>query len=77
MHERAHDNWADETRARTVEIDHVNPARAGGRKTGRELGGLPILAHAVVVALLEAHRSPAEQVDCGDYLHCFDVMLLC
>jgi hypothetical protein len=70
VHERGHDNRADQTRSRTVEVDDMNPARAGGCETGRELGGLAVLGHAGVVPALEADSFPAEQVDRGDYLHC-------
>ena len=77
MHECAHDDWADETRSRAVEVDDVDPACAGGREASRELGRLAVFRHTFVVALLEADGFPAEQVDCGNYLHCCDVMLIC
>ena len=77
MHEGGHDNRADETRSRTVEIDNVDPACAGGCETSRELGRFPVFRHAGIVALLETNCFSAEQVDRRDYLHCCDVMLVC
>ena len=77
MHERGHDDRADETRARAVEVDNVDPARACGCETSGELGRLAVFGHTGVVALLEADGFPAEQVDRGDYLHLLRVMLVC
>ena len=62
MHQRAHDDRADETRSRPVEVDHVEPACAFGCEPSGELGRFPVLRHAGVVALLEADSFSAEQV---------------
>jgi hypothetical protein len=53
--------------ARGVEVDHVQPARAGPPVRLRERHGVGRVAlHPVVAALPQAHHVAAEDVDRGD-----------
>ena len=65
--------------ARGVEIDHVQPAGARQRRSGRPassgVSSKPV--DAPEVALQQPHDAPAGEIDGGDDLHCHVTMLTC